>query len=163
MILCLAVKDCSKIYPDRFNFTLKSRSNKFKMQAKAKTPAEHELVEICMAELCRKAGFADAEKMIQRDLQFLCESIEVKTGVLISLSTIRRLLNGQFSRLPQIATLNAIVLFLGYQNWQSFKLAKTPGAATGAVPPRKTGFTYARFLLFGGLLLLATLALLAIM
>jgi hypothetical protein len=36
----------------------------------------------------------------------------------------RRLLNGQFSRIPQIATLDAIAMFLGYQNWQTFKFSK---------------------------------------
>jgi hypothetical protein len=86
--------------------------------------AERELVKICMAELCKKAGFADCHNLVQRDLEFVCDSIESKTGVLISLSTIKRLLNGQFSRQPQIATLNAISMFLGYQNWQDFRQNK---------------------------------------
>ena len=85
---------------------------------------EQEWVRICMKELCRKAGFADCHNLVQRELEFVCDSIESKTGVLISLSTIKRLLNGQFSRQPQIATLNAISMFLGYQNWQDFKLHK---------------------------------------
>jgi hypothetical protein len=85
---------------------------------------EREWVSICMAELCRKAGFADCHRLVQRELQFLCDSIETKTGVLISLSTMKRLLNGQFSRQPQSATLNAICSFLGYQHWQDFKLHK---------------------------------------
>jgi hypothetical protein len=90
-----------------------------------KSIPERELVKICLEELCKKAGFADVEKMVQRDLEFLCESIESQTGVLISLSTIKRLLNGQFSRLPQIATLNAIARFSGYPHWRSFKTDKS--------------------------------------
>jgi hypothetical protein len=101
----------------------KSRSIKFKMQAK--TNGEHALVNICMAELCKKAGFADSKNMVQRDLVYLSERIESQTGVLISLSTIKRLLNGQFSRVPQIATLDAIAVTAGYQNWQDFKLTKS--------------------------------------
>src|SRR4029079_5896318 len=31
-----------------------------------------------------------------------------------------RLLNAQFSKLPQTATLNAIANYLGYANWQAF-------------------------------------------
>lgn len=77
-----------------------------------------------MAELCKKAGFAGCGDLVQRDMEFLCESIESKTGVLISLSTMRRLMKGQFSRLPQVATLNAISLFLEYKNWQDFKISK---------------------------------------
>jgi hypothetical protein len=101
----------------------KSRSIKFKRQAK--TNGEHALVNICMAELCKKAGFADSKNMVQRDLVYLCERIESQTGVMISLSTIKRLLNGQFSRLPQIATLDAIAATAGYRNWQDFKAAKS--------------------------------------
>ncbi len=86
--------------------------------------SEREWVNKCMDELCRKAGFADRDRLVQRELQFLCDSIESKTGVLISLSTMKRLLNGQFSRLPQSATLNAICSFIGYQHWQDFKLKK---------------------------------------
>ena len=93
------------------------------MQAKKIT--EHELVKLCMQLLCKTYGFADCENMIQRDLQFLCEQIEEKTGVLISLSTVKRLLNGSFSRMPQIATLDAIAMTLGYKSWQDFKLANT--------------------------------------
>ena len=89
-------------------------------------PNEHQLVKNCMAALCEKAGFPDPAVMVQRDLQSLSDSIETKTGVLISLSTIKRLLNGQFSRLPQIATLNALAQFLDYPNWQSFRIAQQP-------------------------------------
>jgi len=100
----------------------KSHSIKFKTQAKA--DSEHRLVDICMAELCKNAGFADSRNLVQRDLVFLCDRIESKTGVIISLSTIKRLLHGQFSRLPQIATLDAIAVTAGYQNWQQFKISK---------------------------------------
>jgi len=93
----------------------------------AKKIDEQELVKICMAELCLREGFANPGKMVQRDFQYVSEIIESKTDVLISLSTIRRLLNGQFARLPQINTLNAIAITAGYQNWHSFELNKTRG------------------------------------
>lgn len=91
---------------------------------------EHYLVKTCLTELCNKAGFADPGQMVQRDQQFLCEHIQEKTGVLISLSTIKRLINGQFSHLPQIATLDAIAVAAGYQNWQDFKSVKNIGYGT---------------------------------
>ncbi len=90
----------------------------------AKEQGEHWLVGLCMTELCKAAGFADSNHLVQRDLVFLCDRIESQTGVIISLSTIKRLLNGQFSRLPQIATLDAIAITSGYQNWQQFKSSK---------------------------------------
>jgi hypothetical protein len=94
-----------------------------------KSLSERELVKICMDELCKQAGFADPEHIVQRDLQFLCERIESRTGILISLSTIKRLLNGQFSRLPQIATLDALARFLGYGGWQDFRSSQLSRAA----------------------------------
>ncbi|HVU84409.1 MAG TPA: hypothetical protein VHC50_06190, partial [Puia sp.] len=91
-----------------------------------------ELVKICMSELCTRAGLPDPDQLVQRDMVALCDTIETNTGVLISLSTIKRLLNGQFSRLPQVATLDAIALSAGYQNWRDFTQAR---AAIPEVPP----------------------------
>ncbi|HVV05428.1 MAG TPA: hypothetical protein VHC96_14455 [Puia sp.] len=93
---------------------------------------EHELVKMCMAELCARAGLPDPGSMVQRDMVILSDTIESNTGVLISLSTIKRLLNGQFSRLPQVATLDAIAQSAGYQHWRNFTLAKA--ARPGTVP-----------------------------
>jgi hypothetical protein len=69
----------------------------------------------------------------------LCDTIESNTGVLISLSTIKRLLNGQFARIPQTATLNAIALSAGYTNWRDFTLAKTPPERACPEPGQKPG------------------------
>ena len=85
---------------------------------------EHELVKICLSELCTRAGLPGPGDLIQRDMIALCDIIESNTGVIISLSTIKRLLNGQFSRIPQIATLNAIALSAGYKDWRDFTRAK---------------------------------------
>jgi hypothetical protein len=115
--------DSGKFCENKSIFTSKSRSNTIKMSAKPLS--ERELVRICMTELCKQAGFADPGHMVQRDLQFLCETIESRTGVLISLSTIKRLLNGEFARMPQIATLDALARFLGYQSWQGFRSSQT--------------------------------------
>jgi len=146
----------------------------------AKPVNERDLVLLCMSELCKSAGFADTSQLVQRDLEFLCDSIDSKTGVLISLSTMRRLLNGQFARLPQVATLNAMATYLGYQNWQDFKSKKitvdtplTPAVTTAplqepaeAVKPTTTKtiypkISYAKYLVAGGVLLLVAGGLLA--
>lgn len=140
-----------------------------------KTISEQELVKKSMEELCQKEGFPDPKAMVQRNLEFLAESIESKTGVLISLSTIKRLINGEFARLPQIATLNAIAVSLGYENWQGYKLNKTrepqiiteneydqnKPKLTNGVPTKRS--LYKRYMLVGGFTVLATLGLLAIL
>jgi hypothetical protein len=106
---------------------------------------EQELVKKCMVLVCHSAGFDTNHRLTQRDMELLCDNIEKKTNVLISLSTMKRLLNGQFSRMPQVATLNAISNYLGYANWQEFKIKQQakeepPKAAPAKAPakPNKT-------------------------
>jgi hypothetical protein len=82
---------------------------------------EQELVKLCMAQICQRLGYDADQRLTQRDLESICDHIEEKTHVLISLSTMKRLINGQFSRMPQVATLHAISQCLGYENWQDFK------------------------------------------
>lgn len=123
----------------------------------AKQLSDHELVHGCMAALCAKAGFPDTTALVQRDLQTLADAIEARTGVLISLSTIKRLMGGQFSRLPQIATLNALAQYLDYPHWQAFRIAQNP--TKGPKQPKHQSPRMAVAIL---LLLLTTLALLAV-
>ena len=91
----------------------------------AKTVSERELVILSVEDLCRQAGFGHPGNMVQRDLEYVSDSIASKTGVNISLSTLKRLINGEFARLPQIATLNAIAAFLDCANWHEYKIKKT--------------------------------------
>ena len=100
---------------------------------------DRQLIELGAQELAARHGF-NPDSMRQRDFEYLCARIEETSGILISLSTIKRILNGQYNRLPQVATLNAIAVNLGYSNWQAFKTAKqvpTPAPATKApaTPP----------------------------
>ena len=138
----------------------------------AKTISERELVQTSMKELCRHAGFPDPKDMVQRDLDFLSGQIASKTGVLISVSTLKRLIHGEFSRLPQIATLDAIAMFLGDDKWHAYKLKKKsepgfismpeyqqPGQEAGRTPR----FLYKKYLFPAALIILAVVGLLAIL
>ena len=135
------------------------------------TISDRELVIKSMEELCRKTGFDDPSNMVQRNLEFLAETIETKTGVLISLSTIKRLMTGNFSRQPQIATLNAIALSLGYDNWHSYKfnqsrkpLQTTPDENELHQKPLRGNFKlYKRYLAVVGIAVLTTICLLTIL
>lgn len=84
--------------------------------------SDKELIKICLREISRKSGLPDVDSLRQRDFEHLSAEIEQQTGILISVSTIKRLINGQFNRLPQVATLNAISACLGYDSWQDFRL-----------------------------------------
>ena len=59
--------------------------------------------------------------MTQRDFEHISSVIEKKAGIVISSTTIKRLSKGEFSRLPQVATLNAIANYFGFTNWQEYK------------------------------------------
>lgn len=137
------------------------------MQSKS----NNELVKSCLTELCAREGFPNPGSLVQRDLTALCDIIESRTGVLISLSTIKRLLNGQFSRLPQIATLDAIALSAGYRSWRDFTLSKnTPDepspSDTATRPHLPVGWVQGRrfpYIFVGIVLILAAAGTLAIL
>ncbi|HEY4337000.1 MAG TPA: hypothetical protein VGM89_13915 [Puia sp.] len=95
---------------------------------------DRQLIETGMQELAARHGFPDLGALRQRDFEYLGARIEESSGTLISLSTIKRLLNGQYHRLPQVATLNAIAVNLGYADWHAFKAVKQNGAAVRPDP-----------------------------
>ncbi len=69
-------------------------------------------------------GYINTSKLSQAEFEHVCYLIEEKTKILISLSTIKRIFNGEFQRLPQVSTLNALAIFIGYSGWQDFKTKK---------------------------------------
>jgi hypothetical protein len=87
------------------------------------TRNEHDLVRECLTEIFRLNGYDDVSKLTQRDYEHISNAIETKTSILISVSTLKRLLHGEFTRIPQTATLNAISTYLNYKSWQDFKLS----------------------------------------
>ncbi|WP_428666114.1 hypothetical protein [Runella sp.] len=108
---------------------------------------DRELIQTSLFEISSKLGYADVRSLKQRDLEFISAEIEKKTTVLISLSTLKRLFNGQFSKLPQTATLNAITAYLGYENWQDFKVKKREEIPVNETPhhvskPQKRQFSF---------------------
>ncbi|HEX6892157.1 MAG TPA: hypothetical protein VF141_15730 [Chryseolinea sp.] len=84
---------------------------------------EHDLVRECLTEIFKLNGYDDVSKLTQRDYEHISSTIEAKTTILISVSTLKRLLHGEFTRIPQTATLNAISTYLGHKSWQDFKLS----------------------------------------
>jgi hypothetical protein len=99
---------------------------------------DQDFVRICVSEICRKNGYDNQDILVQRDYETISLEIESRTGTLISVSTLKRLLKGEFSKIPQSATLNAISAYLGYKNWQEYKnstrLLNQPAAVATDVP-----------------------------
>jgi len=82
---------------------------------------EPTLIKASIIEIFHRHGYGDLASMTQRDFEHIGEQLRQKSGILISGTTIKRLAYGEFSRLPQIATLNAIANFFQYKTWQDYK------------------------------------------
>jgi hypothetical protein len=80
---------------------------------------------------CRKIiedqlSWKNNTKWTRRDYELLIEKIFESTGVLLSLSTVRRIWNNDFKNLPHKSTLDALAVFAGFSDWQDFKENHTP-------------------------------------
>ena len=118
--------------------------------------SEQEVVKASFLEIFKKNGYVDINLLTQRHFEHIGNEIEKKSGVLISGTTIRRLSNGEFSRMPQVATLNAIATYLDFKNWQEYKLSiLSKKQETGARVEPKTPEHRSRGSVYFGLGLLA--------
>lgn len=86
---------------------------------------DKELVKLCLREVSQKIGYRDDYKLSQSDLEHLSYLLEEKSKIVISLSTLKRVFQEKFGRLPQLSTLDALTIFLGYSGWQHFKASKS--------------------------------------
>ncbi len=103
---------------------------------------EQDFVKRCLEDICAKNGFGERGSMTQRNFEMLSDEIHAKTGILLSISTLKRLLNGEFSRIPQQTTLNAISSYLGFNTWQEYKNSvqvTEPKIASASAPQTPSG------------------------
>ncbi|KJF42015.1 hypothetical protein [Draconibacterium sediminis] len=87
------------------------------------TEAEQEkkFVTIIIQHIAEKLHVKDPEQLQQRDYENLNLLIQEKTGINLSVSTLKRISKNQFQRIPQKNTLNALAQFLDYKDWYDFK------------------------------------------
>ena len=69
----------------------------------------------------QKLGWSDSSEWKQRDFLNLIHLLENKSGILLSLSTIKRIWKTDYKNLPHPSTLDALARFLDYENWLDFK------------------------------------------
>ena len=86
---------------------------------------EEKIIKKSLLKIFTLNGYTDSSKMTQRDFEHISTEIEKKARIVISSTTIKRLSKGEFSRLPQIATLNAIANYFGFTNWQEYKASES--------------------------------------
>ncbi|MEM1325970.1 MAG: hypothetical protein AAGI23_08460 [Bacteroidota bacterium] len=94
---------------------------------------EKQLIETCKTQI-QQRYFPNQPDLAQRDFLYLTELMEERSGILVSLSTLKRIWKGNYARLPQMQTLNALVSILDYESWNEYKLAQHEN---GLTLPRK--------------------------
>jgi hypothetical protein len=94
--------------------------------------SEQEYIVLCKRLIEEKMQFGNGHGEVrQRDLEYLADAIEERSGILLSLSTLKRLWKKDYDKTPHPTTLQALVSVLGYKDWQEFKLWAASGQ-TGA-------------------------------
>jgi len=84
--------------------------------------SEKNYIRICKREIEKALALDNAKSSLKtRNLEYLSQVIAEKSGITISLSTLKRLWKEDFSQIPQPATLNALVSVLDYKDWHEFK------------------------------------------
>jgi len=88
---------------------------------KIETDSEKNYIKIIIGEIASRLQLGDPEQLQQRDYENLSVLIQEKTGISLSVSTLKRISKNQFQNIPQKNTLNALAQFLDYKDWYDFK------------------------------------------
>jgi transcriptional regulator with XRE-family HTH domain len=106
---------------------------------------DKKVVQESLLEVFRLNGWSQLSNMTQRDFEHISTELQKKSGIVISGITIKRLANGSFSRMPQIATLNAIANYFDFKTWQEYKASVTRNKKSDETSEKETAFSgYAR-------------------
>ena len=89
--------------------------------------SNHELpyLNICKQLIEKRLRWTSSDQWKQRDYFNLIRLIEDKSGIRLSLTTIKRIWKPNYSGTPHPSTLEALTLFLGYQSWLDFKYSSS--------------------------------------
>lgn len=100
--------------------------------------AEKEYIASCKQLIEDKFHFQSENGTLRlRDLEYLADAIEEKSGIKLSISTLQRLWKKNYDQTPHPSTLQALVSLLGYKDWQEFKLEKVNGLENESIVKRK--------------------------
>ena len=101
-------------------------------------PSEGEYIALCKRLIEEKFHLqSDQQTLRQRDLEYLADQIEERSGIKLSLSTLKRLWKKDYDQTPHPSTLQALVSVLGYKDWQDFKLREASTSTTALTAQQK--------------------------
>jgi hypothetical protein len=82
-------------------------------------------LEKCKAQIERELGWGDSSRWHTEDFETLSNNIRAKTGVTLSVATLKRLWGKiRYDSKPTPTTLNTLAQYLGYENWRSFRVTE---------------------------------------
>jgi len=84
-------------------------------------PTEHSFIEKIKHLVECRLEWVGSSEWKNRDYEYLSELIFEKTRISISVSTLKRIWHNDRLRTPHNSTLDALALFLDYENWNDFK------------------------------------------
>ncbi|MEZ4993393.1 MAG: hypothetical protein R2824_23425 [Saprospiraceae bacterium] len=99
------------------------------------TASEKAYIDLCKKLIAENLQLGETSgKLRSRDLEYLAQIIEERSGIKLSISTLKRIWKKGYDQRPHPATLNALVSVLDYDDWQEFRQAQTgqPAIDTGA-------------------------------
>lgn len=101
------------------------------------TIVDKELLKQCKRRIADKLQLGgDSGKLRSRDFEYLASSIEERSGIRLSISTLKRIWKKGYDKTPHPATLNALVAVLGYEDWQAFRKEASGESADPGSPVR---------------------------
>ncbi len=83
---------------------------------------ENHYISLCKMRIAEELNLQN-DSLMQRDFEYLNKVIYEKSGVDLSTATLRRIWTDERDGIPQIKTLDAMAIVLGYDGWHAFKQA----------------------------------------
>ncbi len=129
---------------------------------------EKQHIEKCLLQIEAKIGWGPGIKWQNQDFEELSRQIFLETKVSLSVSTLKRLWGKiRYEGSPNIATLNTLAQFVGYENWRAFTSngfappSNSPAADSSPAPNNKAQFPFLRSGAFKSIVAIVAVGILA--
>ncbi len=77
-------------------------------------------IDLWKESVCSKLNWS-VDEIRERDFEYLSDEIFKISEIDLSTATLRRIWSNQYKKTPQTSTLNALALFIGFENWIDFR------------------------------------------
>ena len=94
--------------------------------------SEREYIDLCKRHISDRYMIGADNQWRQRDFETLIRVVKEKSGISLSLSTIKRIWKNDFDKIPHLTTLDALVSALDYNSWFDFKKSNRQVKNVGA-------------------------------